>query len=48
MLYLFEFVNILRQEIFFFFFVKKNVDNFDVSNVMISFENNKNVNLRSY
>lgn len=47
MLYLFEFVNILRQEIF-FFFVKKNVDNFDVSNVMISFENNKNVNLRSY
>lgn len=45
---IFEFVNILRQETFFFFFVKKNINNFDISSAMISFEYNKNVNFRGY
>lgn len=46
---IFEFVNILRQETFFFFFIKKkNINNFDISSAMISFEYNKNVNFRGY
>lgn len=46
-LYLFEFVNILRQKTFFFLFRKKTY-NFDISSTMISFEYNKNVNFRGY